>query len=169
MTGLIWYYLGTMSLSTLCNSCSLKHSVKFIVTLVTPLNKRSKLAYWYVLRIQHSIVTLITWINLLDPTVTSLQPIELKPNQTSGKNSVPDSWHFVREPDLDPCIRTLDYRSGSGSGSNNKLVFFEIFAYYLLYVHLHQSSKIFKFFCLLLTVCTFTPVTKSHKIILIKV
>jgi hypothetical protein len=35
MTGLTLYYLGTMSLSTLCNSCSLKHGVNFIVTFTT--------------------------------------------------------------------------------------------------------------------------------------
>jgi hypothetical protein len=45
MTGLILFYLGTMSLSTLCNSCSLKHGVNFIVTFTTLLNKRSKLVY----------------------------------------------------------------------------------------------------------------------------
>jgi hypothetical protein len=45
ITGLILYYLGTMNLSTLCNSCSLKHGVNFIVTFTTPLNKRSKFVY----------------------------------------------------------------------------------------------------------------------------
>jgi hypothetical protein len=54
------------------------------------------------------------------------------------RNIVPDPCHFAMDPDPDPCIRTLDYGSGSCS-----------FRQWL--------------FCLLLTVGTFTLVFKDNK------
>jgi hypothetical protein len=67
ISGLILYYLGTMSLSTLCNSCSLKTWCKFYCNVCNIVKQEKNISLFTI-----QIVTLIRWIILLLPLQVSI-------------------------------------------------------------------------------------------------